>query len=46
MARRTHQHKEGHGAAFTRKHKIDRLVWYEHHETRDAAKTREYQIKA
>lgn len=38
-------HKEGRGAAFTRKYNVKRLVWYEIHETRDSAKTREYQMK-
>lgn len=38
-------HKEGLGSIFTRKYGVSRLVWYEHHATRDAAKTREYQIK-
>lgn len=46
IARRTYQHKEGQGAAFTRKYKVDRLIWYEMHDTREAAKTREYQIKS
>lgn len=38
-------HKEGRGAAFTRKYNVKRLVWYEIHETRDSAKIREYQMK-
>ncbi len=38
-------HKEGRGAAFTREHNVKRLVWFETYETRDAAKTKEYQIK-
>lgn len=42
---RTWNHKEGRGAAFTRKYGVTRLVWYELHDTRDSAKTREYQIK-
>ena len=45
LAARIHAHKEGRGAAFTKKHKINQLVWYELHDTREAAKTREYQIK-
>ena len=42
---RVHAHKEGRGAAFTRRYHVNRLVWYEMHDTRDAAKAREYQIK-
>ena len=45
LSARIHAHKEGRGAAFTKKHKINQLVWYELHDTREAAKTREYQIK-
>ncbi|MEZ5947036.1 MAG: GIY-YIG nuclease family protein [Hyphomonas sp.] len=45
ISRRVWQHREGKGAAHTRRHEIKRLVWYELHDTRDSAKTREYQIK-
>ena len=45
IARRAWQHREGQGAAFTRRNRVTRLVWYEVHDTRDGAKTREYQIK-
>jgi len=45
LARRVSDHREGRGSAFTRKYRVHRLVWCELHETRDAAKTREYQIK-
>ena len=45
ISRRVWQHREGRGAAFTRKYGAGRLVWYEVHDTRDSAKTREYQIK-
>jgi putative endonuclease len=45
IARRAWQHREGHGAAFTRRNRVTRLVWYEVHDTREGAKTREYQIK-
>ncbi|QSR20710.1 GIY-YIG nuclease family protein [Hyphomonas sp. KY3] len=38
-------HREGRGAAHTRKYDIKRLVWMEAHDTRESAKTREYQIK-
>ena len=39
-------HKEGRGAAFTKKYKVTRLVWFEAQDTREAAKQREYQIKS
>jgi putative endonuclease len=45
LAKRVFNHREGRGAAFTKKHKIGRLVWCEPHDTREAAITREYQIK-
>ena len=46
LASRIWNHREGRGAAFTRKYKVKRLVWYELHDTRESAKTCEYQIKA
>ena len=45
LAARVFAHREGRGASFTRKYGVTRLVWAEPHETREAAKTREYQIK-
>ena len=42
---RAWQHKEGAGAKFTAEHDIERLVWFETHETREAAFRRERQIK-
>ncbi len=45
IAYRIWNHKEGRGAAFTRKYNVRRLVWYDLFETREAAKTREYQMK-
>ena len=45
IAYRVWNHKDGRGAAFTRKYNVTRLVWYELHDTREASKTREYQIK-
>lgn len=46
LARRVFEHRGGYGSAFTRKYQVTRLVWCEPHETREAAKRREYQIKA
>ena len=45
IAYRIWNHKEGRGAAFTRKYDVKRLVWYDVFETREAAKTKEYQMK-
>lgn len=45
IAFRTWNHKKGRGSVFTRKYGVTRLVWYELHGTREAAKNREYQIK-
>ena len=45
ISMRAWAHREGRGARFTAKYNVKRLVWYECHETRDGAKTREYQIK-
>lgn len=42
---RVWNHKSERGAVFTRKYNVKRLVWYELHDTREGAKTREYQIK-
>ena len=46
ISKRVWAHKEGLGSIFTRKYAVTRLVWYEHHQTREGARTREYQIKA
>jgi putative endonuclease len=45
LARRVWEHREKVIPGFTRKYGVDRLVWYEVHETREAAFTRERQIK-
>ena len=46
ISKRVWEHKQGQGAVFTRKYAVHRLVWLEPHDSRDSAKTREYQIKA
>ncbi|MEM9670448.1 MAG: GIY-YIG nuclease family protein [Pseudomonadota bacterium] len=46
LSYRIHEHRAGRGAAFTRKYNVKPLVWFETHDTRDAAKRREYQIKS
>ena len=43
---RIHQHREGLTRGFTRRYGVNRLVFYEMHETMDAAITREKQLKA
>ena len=45
LAKRMWEHKENGGSGFTRKHGVHMLVWYEAHETREAAFRRERQIK-
>jgi putative endonuclease len=45
LARRIWEHKEKVRRGFTAKHDIVRLVWYEVHDTREAAFIRERQIK-
>ena len=42
---RAWQHKEGAGSKFTAEHGVERRVWFEAHETREAAFRRERQIK-
>jgi putative endonuclease len=39
-------HKDGSTPGFTAKYKVTTLVWYEHHDTMEAAILRETQIKA
>jgi putative endonuclease len=45
LAKRVWEHKEHLVAGFTTTHKIQRLVWYELHDSIEAAITREKQIK-
>ncbi|HEX2616140.1 MAG TPA: GIY-YIG nuclease family protein [Flavobacteriales bacterium] len=46
LARRAWQHRTGfYKHAFTRTYNCDKLVWYEEHATRQAARARERQIK-
>ena len=45
LPRRIEEHREGRGAAFTRKHHIRRLVWYEFHDSLDDAQRQERLIK-
>ena len=45
LAGRICQHKSGVTEGFTKEHGVDRLVYYEIHETAEAAITREKQIK-
>ena len=45
IARRIYEHKEKVLPGFAARHGCDRLVWYEVHDSREAAFTRERQIK-
>jgi putative endonuclease len=45
LAKRVHHHREKVGSGFAARHGVDRLVWFESHESRGAAFTRERQIK-
>ena len=45
LTKRVFNHKEGAGSAFTAKYGVSLLVWFESHESRDAAFRRERQIK-
>lgn len=45
LARRVWEHRTGRFPGFTRRYGIRTLVWFEVHETRDAAFRRERQIK-
>ncbi|WP_018998240.1 GIY-YIG nuclease family protein [Hirschia maritima] len=46
LVRRIWEHKQGCGSDFTRKHGVDRLVWFENHDNINAAIKREKNIKA
>ena len=46
LARRVWQHKDGTGGSFTRKYRVNKLVYAEVHPTARDAITREKQIKA
>ncbi len=45
LTRRIWEHREGVRPGFTAKYGVKLLVWYELHDTREGAKTRERQIK-
>ncbi len=45
LVARVWQHREGVVSGFTKEHGIKTLVWYEPHETREAALSRERRIK-
>ncbi len=45
LVRRVWQHREGLMPGFTKDHGVKLLVWYEQHETRESAFTRERQMK-
>jgi putative endonuclease len=45
LVQRVWMHRNGALPGFTQRHGVKTLVWYEQHETREAAITRERQIK-
>jgi putative endonuclease len=45
LVRRVWQHQTGAVSGFTQKYNVKTLVWYEEHESREAALQRERQIK-
>jgi putative endonuclease len=45
LAARVAQHKRKHFSGFTARHRIDKLVWFEGHPSRDQAFLRERRIK-
>ncbi len=45
LGQRVWQHKEGLVGGFTKEHAVKMLVWFEQHESAEAAITREKQIK-
>ena len=45
FAQRVWQHRNNLTSGFTSKHRIHRLVWFETHDTMDAAITREKRLK-
>ena len=45
LLRRLWQHKNGYGSPFARRYAVDRLVWYETHESMISAISREKAMK-
>jgi len=45
LARRIHEHRDGQGSAFTRRHHVYRLVYYETYPTLEEAIRREKRLK-
>ena len=45
LVKRVYEHKQKLADGFTKKYGVDRLVWYERHETMESAIVREKQIK-
>lgn len=46
LQKRLHEHRSGQVNGFTKKYRVQTLVWYEMHETMYSAISREKQIKA
>ena len=45
LSRRIFEHREGRGSIFTRRYRLTRLVWYEHHDAIRSAIQRESTMK-
>ena len=45
LSRRIFEHREGRGSIFTRRYRLTRLVWYEHHDDIRSAIQRESTMK-
>jgi len=45
LAKRIAEHRTGSEDGFTAKYKVDRLVWFEHHDTAESAIPRERRMK-
>lgn len=45
LTERVWNHKQGREPGFTQRYRVDRLVWYEHHESMPDAIAREKQLK-
>jgi putative endonuclease len=45
LIQRVYQHKAGAADGFTKKHKVDMLVWFEQHDSPTSMVTRERQLK-
>jgi putative endonuclease len=45
LVKRVHEHKTGAADGFTKQYRVDRLVWFEQHDSASSMVTRERQLK-